>query len=177
MRHSCVAALLMVAIAVRSDLLPAAEILDVEDELSAEIEREMMASFDAGAESNEAPKRGEPVSGLDLTGEWSSAGGYDSTRITFANRESGGYSVRFETAGCLGSWSFERKATYVGHTVQLDLPVQEYLPATYTRLHTIRYRGGVYLIPSARVADFDGELGGSDRVFDMVLLSRIPGVK
>ena len=59
-------------------------------------------------------------------------------------------------------------------TVTLDLPVQEYLSATCTRLYTIRYRGNTYLIPSARVTDFDGELGGDDRIFDRVLLSRAP---
>lgn len=172
MIRPCILMVVFAALSALSGLLAAAELLSVEDEHSAKIEAEMMASFDADAESKQPPKRGELISGIDLTGEWSTPGGYDSTKMEFRPIESGGYTVQFETAGCLGSWSFRRKATYSGHTIVLDLPVQEYFPATYTLLHTIRYRGKIYLVPSARVADFDGELGGNDRIFDMVLLSR-----
>lgn len=172
MKRSCIVMALVATLASLSASPLAADVLSVEDEYSAQVEAEMMASFDAGAESKQPPKRGELVSGLDLAGEWSTPGGYDLTKLTFVPLESGGYSVRFETAGCLGSWHFERKADYSGHTVILDLPVQEYSPATYTLLHTIRYRGNTYLVPSARVADFDGELGADDQLFDTVLLYR-----
>jgi hypothetical protein len=164
---------LVAALVAPAGALPATDPLAAEDQFSADVEREMMASFDASAENKVPPERGELVSGIDLVGEWSTPAGYASTRMKFVANQSGGYTVHFEAAGCLGSWGLHRNAAYAGHTVTLDLPVQEYLPATYTLLHTIRYRGKEYLLPSAHVADFDGELGSKVRIFDMVLLSRV----
>lgn len=145
-----------------------------DDEFSAEVEREIATSFDPESESKDPPRRGELLSAIDLTGEWSTTRGWDSTTMTFSADESGGYVVQFETSGCVASWHLERRATYSGHTITLDRPVKEYLPATYTRLYTVRYRDNTYLVPSARVSDFDGELGERERSFDWLLLSRTP---
>ena len=142
--------------------------------MSERIEQEMMASFDASSEPLEPPRHGKRLTGLDLSGRWQSPGGYDSTSFTFEPLAEGSYSVLFRTSGCLGHWELTRKATYSQSTILLDLPVQEYTPATYTRLHTIEYQGDQYLIASARVAMFDEKIAAGDRSVDFLLLLRLP---
>ena len=70
-------------------------------------------------------------------------------------------------------WVLYRKATYTGSTVTFDKPVQEYSPATYTRMHSIRFKGIVYLIASDRIRNFEEDTNDSD-TYEMWLLKKRP---
>lgn len=125
------------------------------DPWQADIEKEL-AGFDPAHESDIRPVRGEVVATMDLTGTWvRGESGYDNAELDFVPDASGHYRVAFRTAGCLGSWSLQRHAQFGGGTVTLDAPVQEYAPATYTRLHAVRLYGQDYLLPSTEVERFN----------------------
>lgn len=134
-------------------------------------EARLRAEFHASTEYSVLPSRGELVKEIELEGKWQSPGGFDSTSITFTRKRNGGYSVEFSTAGCVGAWELSREATYEGSVVKLNLPVQEYAPAEYTRLYTIAYRGEIHLLATARVKMFDEE--GDKSFYKHLLLTKV----
>lgn len=127
--------------------------------------------FDASTEYSVLPARGELVKGIELEGKWQSPRGFDSTSIAFTRKREGGYSVEFKTAGCVGAWELSREATYEGSVIKLNLPVQEYAPAEYTRLYTIAYRGEVHLLATARVKMFNEK--GDEGFYKHLLLTKV----
>ena len=130
-------------------------ITDEEAIITEIVEESIREEFDPAAEYGLPPAKGELVEGVDLEGTWRSRPFFDYTAITFKKQRDGNYSVCFESGGCLQEWVLHRVATYSGSTITLDKPVEEYLPATYTRMYTIRFNGTVFLIASERIRSFE----------------------
>jgi len=118
------------------------------------------------------PKKGEVVADHELEGTWSSPGGLDYTSIVFQKTSSGKYSVKFSSGGCLADWTLDRQATYEKGIIIFDKPVEEYLPALYTKMYTIRFKDNIYLLASERIKDFEED--DDPGTYEMWLLKKDP---
>ena len=137
------------------------------------VEESIRKEFDPKLEYAKPPATGGLVEGVDLQGTWSSPVDLQYTAITFKKQPAGEYSVEFRSGGCLMDWLLHREATYSGSAIAFNKPVHEYLPATYTRMYTISFKGTVYLIASDRITKFEEDADDSD-VYEMWLLKRRP---
>jgi len=103
------------------------------------------------------PGKGKIVDHIQLEGTWSNPGEFSYTSITFEKRCAGNYGVKFYSGGCEMEWTLDREATYKKGVITFDKPVEEYLPALYTRMYTIQFNETVYLLASERIEDFEEE--------------------
>ena len=104
-----------------------------------------------GPEQSVAPDEDMRVEKVDISGEWTY--GYR-TIFWIRPHKDDGYQVRFHSHSRSRSCNLERTATYEQGVLVLNRPVKEMHGLAYQRLYTVRIDGRDYLLPSARVMEF-----------------------
>src|SRR4051812_38512522 len=79
----------------------------------------------------------------DLTGKWSTEHYMDGSTLALTPTGPDTYSVEFTTAGCMAAWKLPRTATFRDGMLTFNKAVDEYAPATYDRVYTVRLNGKV----------------------------------
>lgn len=129
--------------------------------------------YDPYFDAEEFPTKIKLADETDLAGFWSTPAGLTGTRIAIAASAEGGYSVEFESWGCLGGAVLARQAWFENGRLHFDLPVGE-LMATYKTMYVAVLGGETYLVPSENVATFPDEFARQE-ISDGWLLAKYPG--
>jgi hypothetical protein len=123
-----------------------------EEDTMGKIIEEKISLWKRTKDNNAFPSESQRCTVSDVSGVWKRGGGMDYTTIKLFPMKSGRYRLLFSTGGCLSHWSLELTATYRDGVLLLNRPVEEYIPAVYDRLFTIKTPQGIRLISDTSLA-------------------------
>ena len=146
--------------------------LPEKEQLTQWAEEDIRESHDPAREHSAAPKVGERVADIDLTGTWRNDYGFGATILTFTPTDSDQYDVHFYSVGCLFGFTLERKATCAGSTITFDRAVREYSPCYYQRMHVVNVDGVVYLVASENVTRLERDRDEPREIYELWLLKK-----
>jgi hypothetical protein len=118
-----------------------------------------------GPENDHAPRDAIRSQGIDIVGTWRSEPFRGNSSIEIGHPGSGEYGVTFSDGGCLGWWRLHRLGRYANGVLTLNAPVREYGVYTYQRLYMVRVGETDYLVPDARIEQFESNLAADGKWF------------
>lgn len=106
--------------------------------------------------NNQTPSNTLRAPNMNIEGKYGHHSSWGGSTLTIRRLRGQEYSVELEWGNCTSYSHFKRKGRYADGVLILDRPL--YAENPYLRFYPVRARGKDYLLPDARVADFEKAL-------------------